>query len=104
MSKILAKSRDIVAYFKHNAYATSTLHKKQSLLQMNELNLIQNVDTRWKSTYDMLDCLLSQTAPIHTTFAETDIKRDRSVLLTADECKGTAYRVESAENGHNNRV
>ena len=33
----------------------------------------------------MLDRLLSQTAPILATFAETDIKRDRSVLLTADE-------------------
>ena len=40
VSKILAKSRDIVAYFKRNAYATSTLHKKQTLLQMNELNFI----------------------------------------------------------------
>ncbi|MEW8547090.1 MAG: hAT transposon family protein [Candidatus Thiodiazotropha sp.] len=85
VSKILAKSRDIVGYFKRNAYATTTLHKKQSLLQMKELNLIQDVDTRWNSTYDMLDRLLSQTAPIHATFAEADIKRDRSVLLTADE-------------------
>ena len=85
VSKILAKSWDIVAYFKSNAYATFTLHKKQTLLQINELNLIQDVDTRWNSTYDMLDRLLSQTAPIHATFAETDIKRDRSVLLTADE-------------------
>ena len=41
VSKLLAKSRDIVGYFKRNAYATSTLHKKQSLLQMKELNLIK---------------------------------------------------------------
>ena len=85
VSKLLAKSRDIVGYFKRNAYATSTLHKKQSLLQMKELNLIQDVDTRWNSTYDMLERLLNQTAPIHATFAESDIRRDRSVLLTTDE-------------------
>ena len=35
--------------------------------------------------YDMLERLLSQTAPIHATFAESDIRRDRSVLLTTDE-------------------
>ena len=55
VTKLLAKSQDILGYIKRNAYATSTLHKKQSLLQMKELNLIQDFDSRWNSTYDMLD-------------------------------------------------
>ena len=35
--------------------------------------------------YDILDRLLSQTSPIHTTFPESDIRRDHSVILTTEE-------------------
>ena len=85
VSRILAKSRDLVSYFKRYAYGTSVLHKKQELLQIPVLSLINDVDTRWNSTYDMLERLLGQTAAIHATFTDPAIKKDRLMLFTADE-------------------
>ena len=85
MSRILAKSRDLVSYFKRYAYGTTVLHKKQELLQIPVLSLINDVDTRWNSTYDMLERLLGQTAAIHATFTDPAIKKDRLMLFTADE-------------------
>ena len=52
---------------------------------MKELNLMQDNDTHSNSTYDMLDHLLGQTALIHATFTDNNIKKDRSALFTSDE-------------------
>ena len=88
VSRILAKARDFVGYFKRCTYANKVLQKKQDLLQMPKLSLINDVDTRWNSTYDMIELLLSQTAAIHATFTDPDIKKDRSMLFTAEEQSG----------------
>ena len=45
-----------MGYFMQYAYGTTILHKKQDLLQMDKLSLINDVDTRWNS-YDMLERL-----------------------------------------------
>ena len=59
---------------KHCDFRFSQIEKKSkvAVLQLN-------------SMYDLLERLLSQTAPIHATFAESDIRRDRSVLLTDEQ-------------------
>lgn len=86
VAKILSKCRLIVGYFKRSALAMDILHKKQVLLQLPKVRLIQDVETRWNATYDMLERLLEQTAAIHAAFTQPDIKKSsRGLLLTSDE-------------------
>ena len=60
ISRLSAASRKLVGHFKHSAIAMTALKDKQVQLHINQHHLIQDVSTRWNSTYFMFERLLEQ--------------------------------------------
>jgi hypothetical protein len=52
--------RGLVGHFKHSSSATDRLHEIQNELQLPMHKLIQDVTTRWSSTFNMLERVLEQ--------------------------------------------
>ncbi len=71
----------LVAHFRRSSKATYALEEKQRALSVSEHNLIQDVVTRWNSTFDMIERILEQQTPICA--ALVDLKR--MDLLPRDE-------------------
>ena len=60
VSNIIANSRKIVSHFNHSPLAISKLTEIQEQLKLDKHKLIQDVSTRWNSTYNMLKINLEQ--------------------------------------------
>ena len=70
ISKALARAHCIVSHFHHSSKSTYILKQKQIDLHVSQLNLIQDVTTRWNLTYYMIDRLLQQQQPICAALIE----------------------------------
>lgn len=66
----IAVARKIVGHFKHSAQACDSLAKLQQTLQIPAQKLIQDVSTRWNSTYYMIERLLEQRKAIIVYMAD----------------------------------
>ena len=53
VSRALARCRNIVSHFNRSSKSTYLLTQKQISLQHEQLNLVQDVTTRWNSAYYM---------------------------------------------------
>ena len=60
INKLASVARKIVAHFKHSSLAMTALREKQKQLSVPQHHLIQDVATRWNSTYFMLERLHEQ--------------------------------------------
>jgi len=60
MNDVSKKCRDIVSYFHRSCKATERLMEIQTRLELKSHKLIQDVQTRWNSTYFMFDRLIEQ--------------------------------------------
>lgn len=69
----VAISRRIVGHFKHSPQAYSRLGDTQKQLCQAPKRLQQDVDTRWNSTYYMLNSLLEQKHALMAYTANYDI-------------------------------
>ena len=70
ISRLTAVGRKVVGHFKHSALAYSELKKKQEHLNVEKHQLVQDVSTRWNSTFFMYERLLEQRWAIHATFLD----------------------------------
>ena len=70
VTDIIATCRRIVGHFKHSSSATSRLHDYQKQLGIANHQLIQDVSTRWNSTYYMMERMLEQRQPLTLYAAE----------------------------------
>ena len=59
LNAIILKCRKLVSKFRYSIKLTELLKKKQELLGMKKLALVQEVPTRWSSTYNMLDSIVT---------------------------------------------
>ncbi|KAH7668172.1 Zinc finger BED domain-containing protein 4 [Aphelenchoides avenae] len=59
-SKLLTRCREVVAHFRHSHLAMDKLHEYQAQHKLKERQLVQDVATRWDSTYLMVHRLLDQ--------------------------------------------
>jgi hypothetical protein len=60
VEKLVKKSRKIVTHFKHSEQACKKLIDCQKSCEVVEHKLLQDVETRWNSTYIMLERLVEQ--------------------------------------------
>ena len=65
-------ARKIVTHFKHSSSGTSKLHELQNELGLPAHQLIQDIQTRWNSTYYMLQRLAEQKRAINIYSTETE--------------------------------
>ncbi|XP_029301006.1 zinc finger BED domain-containing protein 4-like [Cottoperca gobio] len=69
LSDIRASSRKVVGYFKSSTTAKERLTKVQEQMRWPALKLIQEVDTRWNSTYHMLQRVYDLREPVGAALA-----------------------------------
>lgn len=77
--------RRIVTFFHSSSTATHILKEKQSALQLPEHKLIQDVRTRWNSSFDMMSRYLEQQPAIFATFHHKDVKKNIKDIVTLSE-------------------
>ncbi|KAK6196376.1 hypothetical protein SNE40_001613 [Patella caerulea] len=87
VSKLLARVKRIVTFFRKSTKASTILKDKQVLLGLPKHRLKQDVCTRWNSALDMLDRVLEQQAAIVASLLEKDLRsrdKDINTLSEAD--------------------
>ena len=93
ISRLTAASRKLVGHFKHRILVMSALKGKQAQLGNKEHHLLQDVVTRWNSTYFMMEHLCEQRVAIYAVlhdasvtsrddYRHLDLKDDQWELLT----------------------
>ena len=76
VARLIAKGRSVVTFFHQSPLACGVLEMKQKLLleeKFHGLKLIQDVATRWNSTYDMLVRLSQQMPALHAAVMDPAI-------------------------------
>ena len=85
VSRLLGRMRRVVTFFHSSSTATHILKEKQKALQLPEHKLIQDVRTRWNSSFDMMNRYLEQQPAIYATFHHKDIKKNIKDIVTLSE-------------------
>ena len=82
---VVVRCRKVVGHFKHSCIATRALEAAQDRLGLPQKQLVQEVPTRWNSTYAMLDRIIEQQTAISAVLAESKRAVDRDMILTSGE-------------------
>ena len=75
---MLARCSKLVEFVHRLAKSKYSLANHQRILEVPEHTLIQDVETRWGSTHDMLKRILEQQQPISNLLIETKKELDLS--------------------------
>ena len=73
VSRAIARCKRLINHFHHSVQSTQILRSKQKSLKHPQHSLIQEVSTRWNSSYYMMERIIKQQQPICATLLE--IKR-----------------------------
>ena len=76
---VVARTKRLVTHFHHSALSSHKLSEKQKLLCLPVRKLIQSVDTRWNSTFDIMTSVLQQQLAICAVLMENTKLRDLSL-------------------------
>ena len=74
VAKLLAKMRNVVAFFHRSCQATKLLSEKQKLLKLPEHKLIIDVQTRWNSALDMTSRFLEQQPAVYAALTSKELR------------------------------
>ena len=66
----LARCSRLVKFFRKSTVAANLLTKKQAALESPVHKLVKDVETRWNSTYDMVQRIIEQQGPVCATLVE----------------------------------
>ena len=86
IKKTIAACKRVVAYFHKSTLASTELAVKQQQNQLPKHVLISDVETRWNSTYQMMERLLEQRIAIYAVLMDSKIikKSDAATLDMTD--------------------
>ena len=70
VSKALRHARNLVGHFHHSSKSSYILKQKQTDLHTDHLNLIQDVVTRWNSSYYMVERIIQLQQPLCAALIE----------------------------------
>ena len=87
VSKVVAKCRKLVGHFKHSTTLTAEMGVRQKAMAVPQHSLVQDVPTRWNSTYGIMARLVEQRRVL------TDILLDTAFTKRAD----AAFNLKESE-------
>lgn len=88
ISHHLAKIRNIGTFFHGSTTAAHVLKTQQELLQLPLHKLIQDVQTRWNSSHDMIDRYLEQKASVYSAMTDKAVKKTvKDVYLSENDMR-----------------
>ncbi|KAK7909453.1 hypothetical protein WMY93_014137 [Mugilogobius chulae] len=99
LQDIRERARKIVGYFRSSTLAKEQLTTCQTLMSKPQHKLIQEIETRWNSTYDMMARLYEQREPVGASLAtlHTNVLPLSSAdYLTIQECLTVLSPMKSA--------
>ncbi|XP_051800523.1 E3 SUMO-protein ligase ZBED1-like [Acanthochromis polyacanthus] len=73
ISRALGAARQLVEHFKRSELASTKLKMKQEQMNVKQNALIQDVSTRWNSTFHMIERLLEQRWPLTATLSDPEV-------------------------------
>lgn len=74
VSHVLAKMRSTVGFFHRSTTAAHVLECKQEMLGLPKHCLINDVATRWNSSFEMVERYLEQQAAVYSALAERSVR------------------------------
>lgn len=74
VSHVLAKMRSTVSFFHRSTSAAYLLENKQEMLGLPKHCLINDVATRWNSSFEMVERYLEQQAAVYSALAEKNVR------------------------------
>ena len=75
IERLLGACRKLVGHFKHSTVATAALADRQKRMNMPVKRLLQDISTRWNSTYYLLDRLVEMRWPISAVLSDERITK-----------------------------
>ena len=87
ISRLTGVCKKIVSHFKHSVVAMTALHERQAALNLPQHSLLQEVSTRWNSTYFMYERLAEQRLAVYAVIHDEKVTPvDKRYLdLNADQ-------------------
>ena len=84
---VIAASHHLVKRFHKSELATAALRRRQEQMQAEQHSLVQDVPTRWNSTYFMIERLLEQHWPVTAVLSDQSVTKpsDRSLDLMTEQ-------------------
>lgn len=96
LGRLLGRIRKVVSFFHRSTTATAVLKSKQQQLSLPIHKIVQDVQTRWNSSYEMIQRYLKQEPAIHAALSSPEIKKNvRDVVtLSCDDISEAEHVLE----------
>ncbi|XP_056022020.1 E3 SUMO-protein ligase ZBED1-like [Ostrea edulis] len=82
LGRLLGRIRKVVCFFHRSSTATAVLKAKQGQLSLTVHKLVQDVQTRWNSSFDMIQRYLEQEPAIHAALSSPEVKKPIKDIVT----------------------
>lgn len=83
--KLLGRVREVVGFLRRNIRRAEILWEKQQRLNLSSHKLIQDVSTRWSSSYNMLECFIEQQPEFFATQMSRELRKGEEVNTLNDK-------------------
>lgn len=85
VDRVAGRIRRIVSFFLRSSKATAIMASKQVLLELPKHKLIQDVSTRWNSTYDTFSRYIEQQPAVFATRLSKDVKKICLMMISKQQ-------------------